>query len=385
MRRRQVLLILGTDHHPFTRLVAWADQRQRAHPEERVVVQHGDTAAPADARGAAFLRPDVLEGLVADSHVVITHGGPGTIMGVRAVGHRPLVVPRDPAHGEHVDGHQQQFAAWARDKDLVDLVSDVDRLDARLDALGVAGTRVLEAETDRSAETVRRLQTLVQNPRQRYPAAPGATPVEFVVGEDPAARQAASRALVRATGGFYLGEITSTAPGAVRDLGCECGAAVTECPAWGALIGRAFGGWEDLERARADAGDACSGGFRTRLRTSRRHPGREHRRVLLRAAAAHRRLYEAARELLPGRSLVDSGSAGVLLTLSHDRHLALRPTAVRAQARNGVARVLGTSLALRRRGVAPQSAWSGPSLLGGGAPIVLQHPGVPVAAGLRAS
>ena len=42
---------------------------------------------------------------------VVCHGGPGTIALARRCGHVPIVVPRDPALGEHVDDHQMRYTA----------------------------------------------------------------------------------------------------------------------------------------------------------------------------------------------------------------------------------------------------------------------------------
>src|SRR5207342_3032116 len=104
--RPLVLVQVGTDHHPFDRLVAWADTWAGAHPDVEVLVQHGRSRAPDVASGSAFLDRDTLTGLLESADVVVSHGGPATISEARAAGHRPVVVPRDPGRGEHVDDHQ---------------------------------------------------------------------------------------------------------------------------------------------------------------------------------------------------------------------------------------------------------------------------------------
>jgi hypothetical protein len=48
--------------------------------------------------------------LIRLADVVVLHGGPASIMEVRGLGKLPVVVPRDPRYGEHVDGHQLRFA-----------------------------------------------------------------------------------------------------------------------------------------------------------------------------------------------------------------------------------------------------------------------------------
>ncbi|MEZ5095747.1 MAG: glycosyltransferase [Nocardioides sp.] len=99
-----------------------------------MLIQYGQSAAPAVAEGRAFLAPAELREQLADADVVITHGGPGTISDARRSGHRPIVVPRDPALGEHVDDHQQRFSAWCAERDIVDRARTLPDLEALLDA-----------------------------------------------------------------------------------------------------------------------------------------------------------------------------------------------------------------------------------------------------------
>ena len=106
-----VLALTGTDHHPFDRMVEWVDAAAVRHPDVRFVIQHGLTRPPSVAEGHEFLAHDRLVALLGEASVVVCHGGPGTIMDAREAGHVPLCVPRDPQLGEHVDGHQQRFAA----------------------------------------------------------------------------------------------------------------------------------------------------------------------------------------------------------------------------------------------------------------------------------
>lgn len=128
MTGSRLLVLVGTDHHPFERLREWADSWQESHPDDEVVLQHGFTAAPLSARGVEMLAPADLEELLATVDVAITHGGPGTISTVRAAGLLPIVVPRDPALGEHVDDHQQRFATWAEERRLGVVVRDTVQL-----------------------------------------------------------------------------------------------------------------------------------------------------------------------------------------------------------------------------------------------------------------
>lgn len=129
-----VLVLAGTDHHPFDRMVAWADDAAVRHPEVHVVVQHGASRPPVVAEGKDFLGHDQLAGLLEAASVVVCHGGPGLITEAREAGHVPLCVPRDPALGEHVDAHQQRFAAMVGRVGVVREVLDHATFEVQLDA-----------------------------------------------------------------------------------------------------------------------------------------------------------------------------------------------------------------------------------------------------------
>jgi UDP-N-acetylglucosamine transferase subunit ALG13 len=104
-----LLVTVGTDHHPFGRLLDWIGRWAAAHPGWQVEVQHGSTPAPGYGHAFAFCAHDELQRLLVAADVVVTHGGPATITQARAAGHVPVVVPRQHALGEHVDDHQVLF------------------------------------------------------------------------------------------------------------------------------------------------------------------------------------------------------------------------------------------------------------------------------------
>jgi UDP-N-acetylglucosamine transferase subunit ALG13 len=142
-----VVVLLGTDHHPFDRLVAWADEVARLRPDLRLIVQHGATRAPEYAEGHDYLPHHELLDLIGAASAVACHGGPGTIMDARGAGHVPVCVPRDPALGEHVDGHQMRFAALAARAGVVTTVDRVDKFHAAIHQL-------VKASAERGARPV---------------------------------------------------------------------------------------------------------------------------------------------------------------------------------------------------------------------------------------
>lgn len=128
---RVVVCLVGTDHHPFDRVIAWCDKLAGQRTDTRVIVQHGWSAAPRVAEGTAFFDKAELVAALQNAHVAVTHGGPGLISDVRDAGLMPIVVPRDPGRGEHVDGHQQRFVArMAKSGLLVEVGDELAFLDA---------------------------------------------------------------------------------------------------------------------------------------------------------------------------------------------------------------------------------------------------------------
>jgi UDP-N-acetylglucosamine transferase subunit ALG13 len=120
----RVVVSVGTDHHPFDRLIDWIDTWTAAHPEVPVLVQRGSSRPPRTARSEELLGYDELVGAMAAADAVVVQGGPAGIVDARGVGHRPVVVARRPELGEHVDGHQVTFTRWMADRGQIDLADD---------------------------------------------------------------------------------------------------------------------------------------------------------------------------------------------------------------------------------------------------------------------
>ena len=155
-----VFVSVGTDHHPFDRLVRWVDAWL---PEGvQCVVQHGTSAPPRRAEGVDYLDHGALTSLLDEAAVVVCHGGPTTITESRRHGRRPIVVPRSPGLGEHVDDHQQRFCARMEAKGLISRIDDEDAFRALMDrALADPGEFTVPAHGGDVAESVARFGDLV--------------------------------------------------------------------------------------------------------------------------------------------------------------------------------------------------------------------------------
>jgi UDP-N-acetylglucosamine transferase subunit ALG13 len=109
--RPLLLVTVGSDHHPFDRLVRWVDNWLADGGAEQVhcVMQYGAATPPHNAGGEAFMGHDVLQRLMASAAIIIMQGGPMGLLEARMQGSVPISVPRRRDLGEVVDDHQAAF------------------------------------------------------------------------------------------------------------------------------------------------------------------------------------------------------------------------------------------------------------------------------------
>ena len=110
--RPSVFITVGTDHHPFHRLIEWVDAWLESGGRFRVdcLIQLGTSNPARFAECRDYLLAPEMQAAMRDAAAVVCHGGPGTIMECRSLGLLPIVVPRQARLGEHVDDHQIRFA-----------------------------------------------------------------------------------------------------------------------------------------------------------------------------------------------------------------------------------------------------------------------------------
>ena len=115
-----IFATVGTHEDPFNRLVGELDRLAgEGQLQEPVIIQYGYSQAPKHCTGDKMMPFAVVQQHMRDARVVLTHGGPASIMQALSHGKIPIVVPRQPAFGEHVDGHQVAFAQRLADRVLV--------------------------------------------------------------------------------------------------------------------------------------------------------------------------------------------------------------------------------------------------------------------------
>ncbi|MGH8999553.1 MAG: glycosyltransferase [Acidimicrobiia bacterium] len=175
-QRDLVFVTVGTDHHPFDRLIDWVDAWAAADPARLAVpclVQSGTSKAPRHLPYRDYVRYDEMCEAMSRAVAVVSHGGPATIMDARRLGRVPIVVPRSHDLGEHVDNHQHRFARRMADLGQIHLASGPEELFSLLDrALADPDAFSLVASGDDIAAAVDRFSEMVDDlmaagPRRR--------------------------------------------------------------------------------------------------------------------------------------------------------------------------------------------------------------------------
>lgn len=103
-------LTVGNATQSFGRLVHAVVALAPTLPQP-VIIQHGATpitATNCDCR--PYVSMTDFEMLVANAQLLILHAGAGSVIHAVRAGKLPIVMPRRPVFGEHVDDHQMEFA-----------------------------------------------------------------------------------------------------------------------------------------------------------------------------------------------------------------------------------------------------------------------------------
>lgn len=106
-----ILVLLGTQDKPFTRLLKEIDKlKNNKVIKEDIVVQAGLTKYKSkNMEIHGLIQIDELMKLMEKSDLVITHGGVGSILSALQLGKKVIAIPRLAEYGEHTNNHQIQI------------------------------------------------------------------------------------------------------------------------------------------------------------------------------------------------------------------------------------------------------------------------------------
>lgn len=105
-----IFITLGTDHHPFKRVINWIDKLYAENKiDEEVIIQSGYTPIPIGPyKSYKILSFEEMAKYITSARAVITHGSSTAILICR-LKKKPIVIPRIASLGEHIDDHQVNF------------------------------------------------------------------------------------------------------------------------------------------------------------------------------------------------------------------------------------------------------------------------------------
>ena len=133
-----IFVSVGTQKFPMDRLLKMLDEMAAAGEiTDEIFAQSGYcTYTPEHYPVRPFLPPEEFAARMADSDLVIAHGGVSVIVAALNM-HKPVIVfPRLAAYGEHVDDHQLEIAQALAEKDHVLTVTDRAELTTALRQVG---------------------------------------------------------------------------------------------------------------------------------------------------------------------------------------------------------------------------------------------------------
>lgn len=128
-----VLVTVGTQKQSFDRLFNLVKNSKELKKEE-LIVQRGYTKCNNSKRIKAFdfIPLDEMENYIANSDMIISHGGVGTIFSAIKKGKKVIAVPRLAKYGEHINDHQIEICEELEKEGYIlyykDGVDDLDKL-----------------------------------------------------------------------------------------------------------------------------------------------------------------------------------------------------------------------------------------------------------------
>jgi UDP-N-acetylglucosamine transferase subunit ALG13 len=129
-----IFVTVGTHEQPFDRLVEEVDRIKGAgRLADRVFIQTGySTYRPRFCEHREFISFREMMDRTESARLVITHGGPGSIMPVIYLGKIPVAVPRQKRFNEHVDNHQVSFCRKIAAKGKIIAVYEIAELEQKI-------------------------------------------------------------------------------------------------------------------------------------------------------------------------------------------------------------------------------------------------------------
>lgn len=129
-----IFVTVGTHEQPFDRLIKAMDQlKEQNIIKEDVFIQIGHSLyKPKFCDWVKFIDFSEMKERMANAKIIITHGGPTSILFALHNGKIPIVVPRQKKFKEHVDNHQVSFCKKLDEQRKIIPIFDVEYIADRI-------------------------------------------------------------------------------------------------------------------------------------------------------------------------------------------------------------------------------------------------------------
>ncbi|MDK2836727.1 MAG: hypothetical protein PWP21_1504 [Thermosediminibacterales bacterium] len=124
-----IFATVGTHEQQFNRLVKKVDDIAGKYHLEGVIQIGYSTVIPQYCKYKKLMGYEEILENMRKAKIVITHGGPASIIQVLQMGKVPVVVPRQKRFKEHVDDHQVKFCQKAAEFLSIIPVYEIDELE----------------------------------------------------------------------------------------------------------------------------------------------------------------------------------------------------------------------------------------------------------------
>ncbi len=129
-----IFVSVGTHEQQFNRLVKEVDDlKGETAIVEDVFIQRGySTYVPRFCAYKDMITYQEMIENINEADIVITHGGPGSIMLAFQYSKIPIIVPRKSSYGEHVNNHQIDFTRRLEQENKIIAVYDIVKLEEKI-------------------------------------------------------------------------------------------------------------------------------------------------------------------------------------------------------------------------------------------------------------
>lgn len=262
----RLFVTVGTDYHPFDRLVEWLDEWLATDPAVgKVVLQRGTSSSSQHVESVEYLQRTQLVEEFQHASVVVCHGGPATILECRSNGIVPIVVPREHRFGEHVNDHQVDFCERLNAHGEIQMARTKDEFFQALDLSVERGAPIVAVDDGHASQSMANFEDRMVDllgPRAGTDSdAQGRVspvrdmlekiPVVFIGSVPRSGSTIVSDLLNENPHMVNIGELVHLwQRGLIENNLCGCGASFSDCVFWEKVGEIAFGGWKHLSGER---------------------------------------------------------------------------------------------------------------------------------------